>query len=33
MFQMAIVLGILLATVVAIPVEHMSGGWKFALGE
>ena len=32
LFQLAIVLGILIATVVAIPIEHMDGGWRFALG-
>jgi SP family galactose:H+ symporter-like MFS transporter len=32
LFQLAIVLGILLATIVAIPVESMVNGWVFALG-
>jgi sugar porter (SP) family MFS transporter len=32
LFQLAIVVGILLATVIAIPVEEMVNGWIFALG-
>eukprot|EP01052_Picozoa_sp_SAG31_P076552 SAG31_NODE_35837_length_319_cov_0.927273_1_plen_89_part_01 len=32
LFQLAIVVGILLATIIAIPVENMSKGWIFALG-
>ena len=32
LFQLAIVVGILLATVIAIPVETMKSGWVFALG-
>eukprot|EP01047_Picozoa_sp_COSAG01_P029297 COSAG01_NODE_2004_length_8669_cov_52.796499_2_plen_396_part_00 len=32
LFQLAIVVGILIATIVAIFIEHMAGGWKFALG-
>ena len=32
LFQLAIVVGILLATVVAIPIESMVDGWQFALG-
>ena len=32
LFQLAIVVGILLATIIAIPVEHMGNGWVFALG-